>query len=465
MASEPPTEGYGRGMRQARRSQRARKADLNLTGLQNSRETSTSAYILVPHMPSSPELDSHSTCTRDPSDSPATMAPSKNAEQRDLRRATSSPSHGPDVRPLHTDVTVQQTQQILASIEDQTHDTAVAPALGDVAILAQSKQPSGHPPVKEEQSYDPTSKTANSSQPSGRPQRVTKPQKSRKKKSTPGRAPTEGPSKRRRPATPEDNIQRFMTDDKLLQPAKLRVYNWEYPIPTDFLNLSEELKAAKARVDAEEGENDLDPELDDWHDFCGLESDLFADLSLKFSVGLNFVSRAKRAYRAGRTWTSFELEELAIDSRAGARALKDPRQREIALSSSLSNTLRLYVFEQIKVRLCHEIWLQPYPEDDVASMRDSAIGTAAPTPAPSDKTALEVAVQRMEALPDRMRTMLPGTARPIRTKPELPGRDRELHQPEGPPIRTTQANLRGLGVYGSARENGVHLDMQTSEEE
>jgi hypothetical protein len=227
------------------------------------------------------------------------------------------------------------------------------------------------------------------------------------------------------------------------------------------------MKAAKARADAAEGENDLDPELDDWHDFCGLESDLFAgSLPLKTSIGLNFSSRAKRAFRAGRSWTSFEREELAIDSRAGARALKDAHEREIALSSSLSSSLRLYVFEQIKVRLCHEVWLQPYPEDDVVSMRDSAIGTAAATPAaPDNRTALERSMQRMDSLPDRLRIMLPETTPPVRTRPELPGRDRELHQPEGPRIRATQANLKGLGVYGKDRANGVHLDMVTSEEE
>lgn len=98
-------------------------------------------------------------------------------------------------------------------------------------------------------------------------------------------------------------------------------------------------------------------------------------------------------------------------------------------------------------------------------MRDSAIGTAAATPAASDKTALEHAMKRMDSLPDRLRTMLPGTAPQVRSRPELPGRDRELHQPEGPPIRATQANLRGLGVYGGARERGAHLDMGTSEEE
>lgn len=87
-----------------------------------------------------------------------------------------------------------------------------------------------------------------------------------------------------------------MTEDKLLQPGKLRIYNWDYPLPKDFFNLPEALKAAKARTDTAEGEMDQDPELDDWHEFCGLESDLFSDLPLKTSIGLNFVSRAKRAY-------------------------------------------------------------------------------------------------------------------------------------------------------------------------
>jgi hypothetical protein len=462
MASEAPTEGYGRGMRQTRRSQRAKEADLNLTGIQNSPEPSISADPSIHHEPSSPEFNSHST-SRYPST--AMTSHSDSTEQHDSGHPTPALPRHPNMSPLHGDTIAQQ---VFASIENQDHDVtqdAVGPAAESGINHMQSRQAPGHPPIKEEQSDHRPRKSDVSAQPSARSQRVTKPQKSRKKKKAAERAPTEAPSKRNRPSTPQDNIQRFMTKDQLLQPGKLMIYDWDYPIPKDFLNLSKDLKAAKARVDVFEGENDRDPELDDWHEFCGLEADLFpGSLPLKSSIGLNFTSRAKRAYRAGRSWTSFELEERAIDSRAGARALIDPVQRDIALSSSLSNTLRLYVFEEIKVRLCHEIWLQPYPEAEVASMRDSAIGTAAPTPAASDKTALELAAQRMASLPDRLRTMVPGTALPIRTQPELPGRDRELHQPEGPRIRATQANLRGLGVYSADREAGVHLDMATSEE-
>lgn len=363
------------------------------------------------------------------------------------------------------------SEQVVPSIEGEAHNilhsnppNAFGLAADNVTTLTQIQQTSSQTPIKQEQPECLSRKSASSAHQPQR-QRVSKSQKSRKKKSSSGRGPAEAPSKRKRPATAEDEIQRFMTEDELLQPHKLEFYHWPQPIPKDFLNLPDELKAAKARADAAEGENDLDPELDEWHEFCGLQSDLFSGLQLKTIIGLNFGLRAKRAFRGGRSWTSFEREELAIDSRAGARALKDPCEREIALSSSLSNSLRLYVFEQIKHRSVEEIWLQPYPADDVASVRDSAIGTAAPTPAASDKTALEHAMHRMNSLPDRLRDIHPGATPPVRTQPELPGRDRELHQPEGPRIRATQANLKGLGVYGAARERGVHLDMATSEEE
>lgn len=454
MASGLPTENYGRGMRQIRRSQRAKEADSNVAGLQNLSDPSTSANSLAPQDLSATPCTPHSVY------SPAmptsgdrvsiAMAPGSNTDDNHNADHVILAQHqGADVPSLQSGSLIQQA---VASIESQSQNTGPLKSR-DVLSAA--------PPMKEESSECQRRKTADSVQPTSKAERVTKPQKSRKKKST-ARVPTD----RRRPATPNDNIQNFMTKDQLLQPAKLQIYRWDHPIPKDFLNLSDELKAAKARVDAAEGENDLDPELDDWHEACGLESDLFPDLKVKSSVGLTFISRAKRAYRAGRTWASFEVEELAIDSRAGARSLTDEHERAIALSSSLSNTFRLYVFEQIKVRLCHEIWLQPYPDpDEMASLKDSAIGTFLPTPASSDKTALGLAVQRLDSLPERVRTMVPGTALLIRTRAELPGKDREVHQPEGPPIRATQRNMRGLGTAGRAFANGEHLDMQTSGEE
>jgi hypothetical protein len=418
MASVPPTEGYGRGMRRTRRTQRAEEADLNIPGTQESREPTTS--IDSPRPPKiSPLLHDPRIrsmlypCTSQDSSSTA-MAPLDNTPDRYHADPTKSPSSpGVDKQIIQSG---SFNQQIFPSIETRARGgkfgslvsrDAVAAITGHAATYLQARQPPSQPPLSDEQpSYRPR-KLADSIQPTVRSERVTKPQKSHKKTST-AKVSTEAHPKKKQPATPQTNIQDFKTKDQLLQPHKLQIYCWDHPIPTDFLNLPIDLQAAKARVDAAEANLDTDPELDDWHEFCGLESDLLSNLALKSSIGLNFVSRAKRAYRAGRTWTSFELEELTIDSRAGARALKHRREREIALSSSLSNALRLYVFEQLKVRLCHEIWLQPYPDgEDAASLRDGIVGNAPPPP---DKTALQLAVQRVAALPDRFQNQGTGSA-------------------------------------------------------
>jgi len=198
-----------------------------------------------------------------------------------------------------------------------------------------------------------------------------------------------------------------VTDDPQLQAAKFHIYQWERPIPKDFLNLPESWKAAKARVDAEEGERDNAPELDDWHDFCGLDN-MLCPIPLKIAIGLNFISRAKRAYRAGRSFASFEQEERAIDSRAGAIAIRDPEERALALSSALRNADRMYVYNQVKVRLCHEIRLQPYPDAEGL--------TAA--------RFVDTAASFNETGPSG------GQSQELRTEPELPEQFRELHQPQ-----------------------------------
>jgi hypothetical protein len=201
------------------------------------------------------------------------------------------------------------------------------------------------------------------------------------------------------------DIQKPVADDPALSTARFHIYQWERPIPTDFLNLSDEWKAAKAYVDAEEGKRDDAPELDDWYEFVGTDN-MLLPIPLKTGIALNFVSRAKRAYRAGRSFASFEQEELAIDSKAGANAIKDPFERQLALRDALDNDTRLYVYEQLKVRLCHEIWLEPYPEVDEA--------------VPASRANLSF----NDAGPSSQR-------QPLRTEPELPGQFRELHQPQG----------------------------------
>lgn len=297
MESGLPTEGYGRGMRQTRRSQRAKEADLNLTGLQKSPHPGSSDDPSIPHKPSSPAPESQTT-----SDNPTASANSldNNAELLDPTVATQTSSNISNPQSTQSDAMSQQPIPSIEEDEAQNIHPSYQPnaldlTAGTYATPTPTQQASSRPPIKEEQPEHLPSKRADSSAQAPKRQRVSKPQKSRKKKSTAERAPAEASSKKKRAATPEDKIQRFMTEDELLQPHKLAIYFWEYPVPKDFLNLPEETKAAKARADAEGGRMDDAPELDDWHEFCGLESDLFPDLHLKTSIGLCFASRAKIA--------------------------------------------------------------------------------------------------------------------------------------------------------------------------
>lgn len=215
----------------------------------------------------------------------------------------------------------------------------------------------------------------------------------------------------------------------------------------------------------------MDPELDDWHEFSGAGSDIVSDFPLKSSIAMNFASRAKRAFRAGRSWDSFERDEFSINSGTGAKATQCPYERKIALEYALDNDLRLYVFGEIKVRLCHEIWLQAYPEPASASSeeehlvkkKDSVINTATTTPNPTGPSRNGTA---MPSDHPAALTIADGetTGQP-RTRSELPGSDREVHQPQGPFIRATQTNMRGLGVSYDDYIASVSLDMATSDED
>nr|OQO16364.1 hypothetical protein B0A51_15337 [Rachicladosporium sp. CCFEE 5018]OQO28505.1 hypothetical protein B0A51_03317 [Rachicladosporium sp. CCFEE 5018]OQO29793.1 hypothetical protein B0A51_03232 [Rachicladosporium sp. CCFEE 5018] len=174
-------------------------------------------------------------------------------------------------------------------------------------------------------------------------------------------------------ATPSDLLHRPATATNMkdqdtrimsLGPHYLKVYEWESPIPTDFLNLTDTRKQWKASMDQQQGASDPDEELDEWTEVSGRGADyqaLFPNMLLRFSIARTFISRAKRAFRAGRTWQEFEVEELAIDPQAKAKATKKPEVRALELRECLNNKLRLSVFDEVKVRLCNEIWLQAYP--------------------------------------------------------------------------------------------------------
>ncbi|EME47227.1 hypothetical protein DOTSEDRAFT_21025 [Dothistroma septosporum NZE10] len=105
---------------------------------------------------------------------------------------------------------------------------------------------------------------------------------------------------------------------------------------------------------------DSDPSVDDWHAFAGNPSHYsdFYDRSSAFLYGIaaTFVSRAKRAYAAGKGWEEFEKDERREDSMTMAKAKVDPVRKKIMMQEDLDNGVRLAVFQELKSRLREEIW-------------------------------------------------------------------------------------------------------------
>lgn len=171
---------------------------------------------------------------------------------------------------------------------------------------------------------------------------------------------------------------------------KLKIYDWPYPLPSDFLNLHQWQRDWKAKTDTKEAEMDCDPELDDWHELSGRPESYFP-LSMKYAIAGSWIKHAKRAFRAGKSWKDFETEERELDSQSQAKEIQDPIRRKDELSWALSNDYRLKIFDLVKVRLCNEIWLEEYvavPVMEGEKMKKDSLGdvlaSAAPPPAPVD---------------------------------------------------------------------------------
>jgi hypothetical protein len=392
MESDLPSEQYGRGMRQSRRSLRAKQAagldDTVIKQLSRpSNGTTDPSMITRPSSTSiQPPLDNllHANMDEDPARGKSPMSTTS--------RHSNAQSSGTAALSDRT-----------ASREPQSACDAPTSAR-NLATSSRGKQSATHPPAPQSQHRATPGRVVDSAQPTPtKPStKVTKPQKGNKNKKKAAKRAVPQKQPKEAPTVKKDNQKKSVPVDPDFSAARFHVYNWERPIPKDFLNLSDSRKNAKAFVDAEEGDRDDAPEFDDWDEFCGTDS-MLLPIPLKMGIALNFVGRAKRAFRAGRSFADFEQEELAIDSKAGANAIKDPVERAIALRSALDNGIRLYVYEQLKVRLCHEIWLEPYPEFD-----ESAFSRAS------------LSFNEGGA-----------SGQLLRTEPELPGQFRELHQPQG----------------------------------
>lgn len=194
----------------------------------------------------------------------------------------------------------------------------------------------------------------------------TKGKKARKSKSTNRRTPTV-----RRKQTDQQEEEK----EDLLRDLNLSIYDWPDPQPKP--KLLPFHKEWKVLQDQREAIDDTDEDLDDWYEKSGRPEYYSEDVNMQafyYSIARSFILRAKRAFRAGKSWFDFETAELTLDSMAKASAWSDTQRRERQMRHALDNDVRLAVFEQIKVRLCEEIWLENYEEHGI-SLPDGSIKT------------------------------------------------------------------------------------------
>ncbi|EGP90352.1 unnamed protein product [Zymoseptoria tritici ST99CH_3D1] len=165
----------------------------------------------------------------------------------------------------------------------------------------------------------------------------------------------------------------------------LQIYHWPWPARSPSANY----RMYKEAVDAQYASGTFvesndehialsdkipsDPDADNWDDFSNVIFDNYGSVKeFHHCVAAIFVSRAKRAFRAGKSFAEFHDEELAIDTDR-ARALEtDPGRCQLHMELNLSNDLRIAILARIQERLCQEIWLQPFDPSAVSEIRQDA---------------------------------------------------------------------------------------------
>ncbi|CAK3980239.1 Hypothetical predicted protein [Lecanosticta acicola] len=228
----------------------------------------------------------------------------------------------------------------------------------------------------------------------------------------------------RKPAKKPVTKKTAPTDDALVEPPppvlapdstvipdlsakEFFIYQWPYPPPSDFANLSDANRRWKEKTD-KEAEGLGEEGDDDWADFAG-DPDLYAnepkssslspEVQRARAIASNFVARSKRAYREGLSWDEFEADERSADSLAAAKQEKDMAKQTTLFREGLRNDVRLAIFDAIKKRLRAEVWLET--EDDEGSKakgkqkQDSAVSTPI---RPSTPTAIADAIQNAPEL-------------------------------------------------------------------
>ena len=162
---------------------------------------------------------------------------------------------------------------------------------------------------------------------------------------------------------------RLTADDYGLGSDQFAIYFWKTPRPKDFLDLPDYHRTWKARIDRVQKQQDIDDDADDWQGFDNSLSNR--------SIASCFMNCAKRAFWARKSWKEFEDEERGLSSQTvDAGGKQDPE--------ALDNDRRMEIFEAIKIRLCEEIWLEPYvpelPKKDSKSPMPTSKGVGGNAP-------------------------------------------------------------------------------------
>lgn len=104
----------------------------------------------------------------------------------------------------------------------------------------------------------------------------------------------------------------------------------------------------------------MPPPLDEWEmfavDFTRGGGDCKANNGTFCIAASIFVARALHAYFTNRGWAEYERKEL--------QAWSD--------EDELPKKIRLAIFDKLKVRLCKEIWIQPYPTNGALDSKISS---------------------------------------------------------------------------------------------
>ncbi|KXT06637.1 hypothetical protein AC578_8490 [Pseudocercospora eumusae] len=214
---------------------------------------------------------------------------------------------------------------------------------------------------------------------------ITHPQTSRHSSEKPPASvtkPAKAPKKARPNAMAPPKQRELPPRTARFSAATLVIYTWPPPHPPrSFLNLSESNRRWKNRKDEEERMTDFDDGADDWEGYDGDANLYDGPEGLVSAIASTFVKRAKRAFWKGHSWADFEAAELGFDLKEAVEATDDELERRFRAFEPLSNDLRLDVFDQIKERLCNEIWLEEYTPSPLSaangnsSRRDSKAPT------------------------------------------------------------------------------------------